>query len=90
MNFHVICSFRSFNHLNLVVDHTISQHEDPLLISPLHANRMLDRLQNVCSTKISVEFLKLIYGYFDVFLIKFDNVLAIDFHQLMGRTETDD
>ena len=82
-------TFRSFNHLYLVINHTISQHEDPLLIGPLHSNSMLNRLQNVGSTKISVEFLKLINRHFDVFLIKFDHVLAINFHQLEIRTKAD-
>ena len=50
---------------------------------------MLNRLQNVSATKISVEFLKLINCYFDVFLVKFDHLLAIDLHQFVVRTEAD-
>ncbi len=50
---------------------------------------MLNRPQNISATKISVEFLKLINRHFDVFLIKFDHVLAINFHQLEIRTKAD-
>ena len=88
---HIICASWLFNNLLLIVDHSISQHENSFLFFwPHHFYCVIYRTKNISSSKITIKLFKLFNSGLDSLLVIFDDFLAIDYHWLVSWSKTDD
>ena len=91
MELHIICGSWNFNNLLLIIDHSISQHENPFLFFwPLHPYCVIYRFKNSSSSKITVKLFKLFDSGLDSLLVIFEDFCTIDFHCLESWSKTDD